>query len=121
MRFEILPGLPPYGPMAVSFTIHGAREHREGLVVRFNPKGSEPWVGNFIGGLTACTVVLDHPNESDVIVVARGEACVVDPDHRAIRDRIAGNVEQVIPLPWLNSISGDDGLHRYQGGQFRMA
>ena len=41
MRFEILPGLPPYGPMAISFTKNGAREHREGLVVRFYPAASE--------------------------------------------------------------------------------
>jgi hypothetical protein len=104
MRFEVLPGLPPYGPMAISFTIHGAREHREGLVVRFYPRGSEPWVGNFLGGMTDCTIVLDHPNETDVIVVAQGEACVVDPEKRAVCDRIAGSIEEVIPLPSLGSV-----------------
>jgi len=104
MRFEILPGLPPYGPMAVSFTMHGAHEHREGLVVRFHPSESEPWVGNFLGGMTACNFVLDHPNETDVIVVAQGEACVVDPENRAIRDRIAVDVEEVIPLASLGSV-----------------
>jgi hypothetical protein len=104
MRFEILPGLPPYGPMAISFSIHGAREHREGLVVRFYPKESEPWVGNFLGGMTACTMVLDHPNETDVIVVAQGEACVVDPENRAVRDRIAWDIEEVIPLSSLGSV-----------------
>jgi hypothetical protein len=104
MRFEILPGLPAYGPMAVSFTIHGAREHREGLVVRFYPRESEPWVGNFLGGMTTCTIVLDHPNETDVIVVAQGEACVVDPENRAVRDRIAWDIEEVIPLPSLGSV-----------------
>jgi hypothetical protein len=104
MRFEILPGLPPYGPMALSFTIHGAREHREGLVVRFYPPVSEPWIGNFLGGMTACNAVLDHPNGMDVIVVAQGEACVVDPESRVIRDRIASTIEEVIPLPSLESI-----------------
>jgi hypothetical protein len=104
MRFEVLPGLPPYGPMAISFTIHGAREHREGLVVRFYPRQCEPWVGNFLGGMTACTVVLDHPNENDVIVVAKGEASVVDPQSRTIRECIAHNVEEVISLPSLSSV-----------------
>ena len=66
--------------MAISFTKNGAREHREGLVVRFYPAASEPWVGNFIGGETACNIVVDHPNEAYVIVVAQGEACIVDPD-----------------------------------------
>lgn len=104
MRFEVLPGLPPYGPMAVSFTRNGASEHREGLVVRFYPKGSDPWVGNFLGGMTACTAVLDHPNDSDVIIVAQGDACIVDPEQRTIRDRIASDITTVIPLPSLGSV-----------------
>lgn len=104
MRFEVLPGLPPYGPMAISFTRNGAHEHREGLVVRFYPKASEPWVGNFIEGMTACNVVLDHPNETYVIVVAQGGACFVDPERRAVVDRMAGDIEQVIPVPLLGFV-----------------
>jgi hypothetical protein len=104
MRFEVLPGLPPHGPMAISFTRNGAREHREGLVVRFYPRASEPWVGNFIEGMTACNVVLDHPNETCVIVVAQGEACLVDPERRAVIDRIAWDIDQVIPVPSLGSV-----------------
>jgi hypothetical protein len=104
MRFEVLSGLPPYGPMAISFTKNGAREHREGLVVRFYPKASEPWVGNFIGGMTACNVVLDHPNETYVIVVAQGEACIVDPERRTVIDRMARDIKQVIPVPSLGSV-----------------
>lgn len=104
MRFEILPGLPPYGPMAISFTKNGAREHREGLVVRFYPRGSEPWVGNFIGGMTACNIVLDHPNEAYIIVVAQGEAYVVDPERRSVLDRMAMDIKQVISLPPLRSV-----------------
>jgi hypothetical protein len=53
--------------MAISFTKNGAREHREGLVVRFYPAASEPWAGNFIGGETACNIVIDHPNEAYVM------------------------------------------------------
>jgi hypothetical protein len=90
--------------MAISFTKNGAREHREGLVVRFYPKESDPWVGNFLGGMTICTVVMDHPNEADVIVVARGEVCVVDPENPAVHDRVAWDVEEVIPLPSLGSV-----------------
>lgn len=104
MRFEILPGLPPYGPMAISFTKTGAREHREGLVVRFYPTASEPWVGNFGGGMNACNVVLDHPNEAYVIVVAQGETCIVDPERRAVVDRMAWDTEQVISVPSLGSV-----------------
>jgi hypothetical protein len=104
MRFEILPGLPAYGPRAINFTIHGEHEHREGLVVRFHPPHSESWTGNFIGGTTACTAVLEHPNKTDIIVVAQGDACIVDPDNRAIRDRIAADVEEVIRAPSLGLV-----------------
>jgi hypothetical protein len=104
MRFEVLPGLPPYGPMAISFTMNGTNEHREGLVVRFYPKESDSWVGNFLGGGTTYTVVTDHPNGIDVIIVARGDACIIDPEHRAIRDRIAPDIAGVIPLPSLGLV-----------------
>lgn len=103
-RFEVLPGLPPYGPPAISFTERGPREHREGVVVRFYPEGAEPWVGNFVGGMTACTIALDHPNKTDVIVVARGEACIVDPDSQTVRFHIAGEVKNVFPVPALELV-----------------
>jgi hypothetical protein len=104
MSFEILPGLPPYGPPAISFTRHGSREFREGLVVRFCPSGSEPWIGNFLGGSTSCKAVLQHPNGSDVIVVADGEAHIVAPRSRELRDRFGDDIEEVRPLPALRSI-----------------
>lgn len=105
MRFEILPGLPPYGPEAISVTIHDDREHREGLVVRFYPKASESWVANFFGDRgMACNAVLDHPNGTDVIVVAGGEASIVDPEVRGIRERIPGEIKGFMALPSLNSV-----------------
>jgi hypothetical protein len=90
--------------MAVSFTKNGAREHREGLVVRFYPRNSEPWVGNFIGGMTACNIVLNHPNGTYIIVVARGEGCIVDPERRIILDHMAGDIKQVISVPTLGFV-----------------
>lgn len=104
MRFEILPGLPPYGPPAISFTQNGPQEFREGLVVRFYPKESEAWIGNFLGGLTQCRVVLQHPNEIDVIVVADGEGHIVEPESRALRARFGHDIQEVISLPSLRSV-----------------
>ncbi|KRR18870.1 hypothetical protein CQ13_10595 [Bradyrhizobium retamae] len=105
MRFEILPGLPPYGPRAVSFTGRGEHEFREGLVVRFYPEKSDPWVGNFLGGMTNCTAVLDHPNGADVIVVADGHTCVIDPESRAMRDCAAwDDIAAVFPLHQLGLV-----------------
>jgi hypothetical protein len=102
MRFEILPGLPASGPPAQYFTERA--KFSEGLVVRFYPDQSEPWVGNFLGGLTRYSTVLDHPNRADVIVVAEGEACVVDLEHRKIRRCLAGQVEQIICVPALGMV-----------------
>jgi hypothetical protein len=45
--FDILLGLPPYGPMAPSFPEHGRGLFSEGLVVRFTPFGRNAWIGNF--------------------------------------------------------------------------
>ncbi|MDE5465600.1 hypothetical protein [Bradyrhizobium sp. CSS354] len=104
MRFEILPGLPPYGPPAISLTGRGDREFREGLVVRFHPKGSDSWVGNFVGGIFDYTAVLDHPNGRDVIVVAYGDTCIIDPEHRAVRDHIASDTKRAIAVPALGLI-----------------
>ena len=88
MRFEVLAGLSAYGPPAASFTENGPREWREGLVVRFYPTDSEPWIGNFPGGMTKCNSVLDHPNRRDVVIVASGEAFIVDPQTRNLRDSL---------------------------------
>jgi hypothetical protein len=90
--------------MAISFTKNGAREHREGLVVRFYPRKSEPWVGNFMGGLTAFNIVLEHPNKIYIIVVAWGEAHIVDPERRIVVDRVSMEVSRVISLPSLGSV-----------------
>lgn len=99
MRFEILPGLPTSGPPALYFTERG--RYSEGLVVRFYPKQSGPWVGNFLGGHTGFSTVLGHPNGTDVIVVAQGDACIVDPEKREIRQYLAGHVDQIISVPSL--------------------
>jgi hypothetical protein len=108
MRFEILPGLPTSGPSALYFTERG--KFSEGLVIRFYPRESESWVGNFIGAaLTKYRVALDHPNGSDVIVVADGEACTVDPHARTVR-YIAGNVENVIRVSSLGLVVVQDAV-----------
>jgi hypothetical protein len=102
MRFEILPGLPSCGPPAIYFIEQG--RYREGLVVRFYPNQSEPWVGNFLGGLTKYNAVIDHPNGTDIIVIAQGDACVIDVENRKIRHHVASQVEQVIRIPALGMV-----------------
>jgi hypothetical protein len=65
--------------MAISFTKTARANIAKGWLCAL-PAASEPWVGNFIGGDTACNIVIDHPSKAYVIVVAQGEACIVDPE-----------------------------------------
>lgn len=105
LRFEVLSGLPPYGPPAMSFTHLAPREHREGVVVRFFPTQGDSWVGNFVGGARgpACNRVVAHPNKRDVIVVAQGEGCIIDPDTRKIRKQFA-SVWNIFSVPALDLV-----------------
>lgn len=83
VRWEILNGLPAYGPMAEPFTATGKGTHSEGLVVKFK-NSTESWVGNFQRGFSSLDKVLQHPNGHLVVVVAGGTAYVVDPRTRSL-------------------------------------
>jgi len=97
MRFEILPGLPAYGPPAISFPKSDVPTFREGLVVRFQPEQSEPWVGNFLGGSTDYDRVLAHPNGREAIVVSRGHGCIVDAETKSVTVWL-GDLTRLEPL-----------------------
>ncbi|MEW6249302.1 MAG: hypothetical protein AB1716_01545 [Planctomycetota bacterium] len=82
LAFEVLPGLPPYGPAAEAFSASGLGTHREGLVVRFHPPRADAWVGNFQPGLTSFSAVDLHPDGRRVIVISGGQGYLVDPADR---------------------------------------
>ena len=77
--FRILPGLSATGPWPEQFTATGRGSHSEGVVVEFNPDTSRSWVGNFQPGGTAYDTVIVHPNGREVIVIAHGQAYLIDP------------------------------------------
>ena len=99
IRWEILAGLPPYGPAAVSFSATGHGMHREGLVVRFFTGSDEDWVGNFQPGLTGSADVLGHPNGKDVIVIAGGQGYIISPTSRLCLATFGGQIECVKAAP----------------------
>ena len=76
--FRILPGLPPYGPMAETFPRDARRSGGEGFVVEFEHADAR-WVGNFMGGWGGLTTVLAHPNGAACLVVAGGDLWYVNP------------------------------------------
>jgi len=80
--FRKLPGLPPYGPRAVSFPTEWKSRCQEGLVVEFESPSGEKWVGNFKPGLGGVDGVLVHPNGAEVLVMVAGSVWSVNPFSR---------------------------------------
>jgi hypothetical protein len=109
VRFEVLKGLPPYGPIALPFPEAWAG-HSEGLVIRFEPDAGEAWVGNFRRGSKGCEGALLHPNGREVVVVSRGQFFVVDPESHLLVAMGAPDIQDLIALPDLSAIVISDGI-----------
>ena len=104
MKFEVLPGLPAYGPPALPFSATGMGTHSEGYVVRFWPTSGAPWTGNFQPGGTSLYDVLMHPNGNWVVVVSGGGVYIVDPDTQQLADSLPGWYESMHVVEPLNSL-----------------
>jgi hypothetical protein len=81
-EFEILDGMPVYGPYPEQFSATSWGTHSQGFVLRVRPPESEAWVGNFQRGLSSYDAAHLHPNSRDLIVVAGGQAYIVEPKSR---------------------------------------
>jgi hypothetical protein len=92
-KFEILAGLPPYGPAALPFPESGERAFREGLVVRFRNEEGDSWIGNFQRGyLESFDFIVDHPDGRQAIVIAGGEGYFVDLRSRRQTHGFGGDI-----------------------------
>jgi len=108
--FDVLPGLPPYGPAAHPFPQDGTRAHSEGQVVRFLPDTTEAWIGNFQRSGNGPDLVLEFFDSRKVLVVAGGEPYLVDPRTRTCSDFAIPNISQVLEVPDLDLMIFGDGL-----------
>jgi hypothetical protein len=99
--FEILPGLPPYGPMPKSFSPDGRGAHREGLVVRFPDTACGPWVGNFQPGVynLGASTVVEHPDGQRVLVVCEGNGYVVNVDRQNVDEYLNLTIREIVSVP----------------------
>ena len=97
--FEVMPGLPGYGPAAESFTATGKGAHREGYVVRITPTVGSPWVGNFQPGLTNFSGVFRQPDGQALVIVSRGQGYLVDSLDPHSRGFLSADISAVYPLP----------------------
>jgi hypothetical protein len=99
-KFKALDGLPVYGDLPELFSATGMGIHREGFVVEFFPtENRASWVGNFQRGGTQLNEVVEHPDGSDVIVIAGGECYVVNVENRQLKDNFGGYFNVIIPVP----------------------
>jgi len=105
--FEVLLGLPPYGPMAKPFPASGYGAFREGFVVQFESKKISKWVGNFQLGHTSFSGAYDHPDGRRVLVVAGGAVYTVDPDTQ-IAEESGGMVSSVTHVSEGNALLFND-------------
>ena len=84
--FRKLPELPPGDGVAVqTFPPEWATDASAGLVVEFTPQDAPAWIGNFREGQTSLVHLDHHPNGREVVVIAAGEAWIVDPVQRTGR------------------------------------
>ncbi len=114
LRFEVLAGLPGYGPMPLPFAAGAYRGawsgHSEGFIVRFHPKSRETWVGNFQPETGGWRGILRHPNGNHLVVVASGFGYIVDPETCQLVSMLDGCIQHALALPDLDAIIFSDGL-----------
>lgn len=107
--WEIIDGLPAYGPMPIPFSPTEQGSHQEGLVVRFfTATGS--WVGNFQRGSTSLDEVFAHPDGQHVMVVAGGTAYIVDREGQRLVAHLETEIEQVVNVLELGVVLLGNGL-----------
>lgn len=97
IAFKELAGLPATGPMAVPFPSAWGALGREGKVVEFRSAAGS-WVGNFRPGLGGVDAAHACPDGRHVLVVAAGDAWMVDAERRAA-DVILPAVDATLEVP----------------------
>jgi hypothetical protein len=73
--------------------------HQEGFVVEFSPEGKPTWVGNFQPGITDYNIVLPHSDGTSLIVVAGGQAYLINPEERRSLAIFGGSIDTALAVP----------------------
>lgn len=107
-HWEVLDALPVYGPPAKGFSATGQGLHQEGMVVRFSPS-TVSWVGNFQRGASQFNDVFEHPDGKHLVVVAGGQAYVVDAESQRLVAHFGCYIQGIIRAPMLGLVLLEDG------------
>lgn len=81
-RYQILEGLPSYGPMYIPISQDDIPFYSEGFVVRFYKSDGTTWVANFKSGLTNFSAVYDFPEFKRTVIFAFGQCYIMADDEQ---------------------------------------
>ncbi len=95
--FELLDGLPPYGPMYVPISEDGGLFSYEGCVVRFIKSDGSAWVANFQPGWTGYSHIFEIPGTNKVFVIAGGKGYLMSPDQETPLKIFGSDITEMVP------------------------
>lgn len=78
--------------------------------MEFLPDGKSAWVGNFQPGITDYFAVLPHLEGKSLIVIAGGQAYVIDPEERCLSETFGGNISIAFAAPQANLLVLGNGI-----------
>jgi hypothetical protein len=107
-RYDILDGLPSYGPMYIPVSEDGEQFYSEGFVVRFYKSDGSEWVANFKPGWTGFSLVVDYPDKNRIVVIAKGQGYIMTPDQQTPIDKFGVDIKEAIKIEDNKIILVDD-------------
>jgi len=95
-RYEILKGLPAYGPMYIPVSDNEEPFYSEGYVVKFKKPDGEEWVANFRPGWTNYNNIFDFPKHNIIVVFAGGQGYIMKPDEQKPKMTFGLTIKDVV-------------------------
>jgi hypothetical protein len=107
--------LPATGDWPEQFSATGRGTHTEGFVVEFSPVDGSSWVGNFQRGESHYDAVA--PNGASYLVIAGGQAYVIDPKERRLLTTFGGGISATLIVREANLVilSNETDLEAWNG------
>lgn len=94
-RYDILDGLPTYGPMYIPVSENGQPFYSEGFVVRFFMSDGSSWVANFARGWMGTNAIFDYAEYDRIIIVAGGKGYIMSPEEQTPISTFGGGIQYV--------------------------
>lgn len=107
-RYELLNGLPPYGPMYIPISTDEEPFYSEGYVVKFKKTDGEEWIANFRPGWNQYNKIFEFPKHNIIVVFAGGQGYIMNPDQQKPLMTFGLSVNDVIQKDDGSLICSDD-------------